>query len=155
MPSSVTTSERSSSFTNQSFSLEDPTDAVVVIDRRNKEVPSSHAHSPPSPADSGMAIPDPSPSSSQSELNRITRKIERGAPGDEAIFDQNKSPQQKELAKRKSQYFDGAFAYIREPASSARERISRESMIIADIRTNVIVSITASHLRNKHSLISS
>ncbi|CAG8979664.1 hypothetical protein HYALB_00003895 [Hymenoscyphus albidus] len=138
MPNSVSSSERSSSpNSNQSCCLE--LNAVVVVDRINKELLSSHhPRLPPSPADS-MAIPDLSPSSSQSELNRITRKIERGAPGDEAIFDQNKSPQQKELAKRKSQYYDGAFAYIRESASSARERISRESMIVADIRTNVIV----------------
>ena len=73
------------------------------------------------------------------EEQRITRGINRGAPGDQAIFSDAKTPEQKELAKRKSQYYGDAFAY-REPNSSARERISRESMIMCDIKTNVIVS---------------
>jgi hypothetical protein len=80
-----------------------------------------------------------SPSVLAMEEQRITRRIDRGAPGDQAIFSDAKAPEQKELAKRKSQYYGDVFAY-REPNSSARERISRESMIICDIRTNVIVN---------------
>lgn len=93
---------------------------------------------PPSPADSDPSSM-PNPSATTLEERRITRPIDRGAPGDQAIFSENKTPNQRELTKRKSQYYGDAFAY-REPNSSARERVSRESMIMADIRTNVIVS---------------
>lgn len=72
------------------------------------------------------------------EERRITRNIERGAPGDQAIFSEGKTQEQKDLAKRKSQYYGDVFAH-REPNNSARERVSRESPILADVRTNVIV----------------
>lgn len=72
------------------------------------------------------------------EERRITRALDRGAPGDEAIFSKNKTPQQMELARRKSQYYNDVFAY-REPNSSPRNRVSRESMVMTDIKTNVIV----------------
>lgn len=79
-------------------------------------------------------------SSISKEGRRITRDIVRGAPGDQAIFSNTKTPEQKALAKRRSQYFGEVFAN-REPIASARERIRRESPIMADVRTNVIVSI--------------
>lgn len=66
------------------------------------------------------------------------RDINRGTPGDQAIYSESKTPEQKKLGKRKSQHFNDAFAY-RESNSSARERVERESMVIAEIRTNVIV----------------
>tara|TARA_R110002060_G_scaffold69572_1_gene78170 strand:+ start:273 stop:566 length:294 start_codon:yes stop_codon:yes gene_type:complete len=84
--------------------------------------------------------PKGSPSATTKEERRITRHIDRGAPGDQAIFSEGKTPERKELAKRKSQYYGDVFAY-REPNSSARERVTKESMIVADVRTNVIVSI--------------
>lgn len=93
---------------------------------------------PPSPAYSDSNEMH-APTEPTAEERRITRPIDRGAPGDGAIFSDKKTPEQKELAKRKSQYYGDVFAY-REPNTSARERISRESMIMADIRTNVIVS---------------
>lgn len=67
------------------------------------------------------------------------RDIDRGAPGDRAIFADTKSPSQRELARRKSQYYSDVFAQ-RESATSARERVGRESIVMADVRTNVIVS---------------
>lgn len=69
----------------------------------------------------------------------MMRDIDRGAPGDQAIFSELKTPEQREVAKKRSHYFENAFAH-REPNTSARERVMRESMILADIRTNVIVS---------------
>lgn len=92
---------------------------------------------PPSPADSElneMRVP----AEPTAEERRITRPIDRGAPGDAAIFANKKTPEQTELAKRKSQYYQDAFAY-RESNTSARERVSKDSMIMADVRTNVIV----------------
>lgn len=95
---------------------------------------------PPSPADSDLdASTMPMSSTLSKEESRIIRPLERGAPGDQSIFSDSKTPEQKELAKRKSQFYGEVFAQ-RESNSSARERISRESMILADVRTNVIVS---------------
>lgn len=93
---------------------------------------------PPSPADSDVNEMR-APTEPTAEEKRLTRQIDRGAPGDRAIFSDKKTPEQKELAKRKSQYYGDVFAN-REPTTTARERIGRESMIMADIRTNVIVS---------------
>jgi hypothetical protein len=72
------------------------------------------------------------------EERRLTRNIERGAPGDAAIFPLAKTPEQRELAKKKSQYYNDAFA-VRESNTSARERVHRESMVMVEVRTNVIV----------------
>lgn len=66
------------------------------------------------------------------------RDIDRGAPGDLAIFSERKTPEQKEYARRKSQHYNDAFA-CRESNSSARERVARESIVMADVRTNVII----------------
>jgi hypothetical protein len=108
-----------------------------LVNRRRRSAVSP-GQLPPSPEDS-----DPNdmhaPTALTMEERRITRPIDRGAPGDRAIFSDNKTPEQRELAKQKSQYYGDVFAY-REPNTSARERISRESMIMADVRTNVIVS---------------
>jgi hypothetical protein len=43
------------------------------------------------------------------------------------------------LSKKKSQYYSDAFAY-REPQNSARERVVRDSMIIAEVKLNCCVS---------------
>lgn len=109
---------------------------------------------PPSPADSDIAMRHASPTGSPSvttstsatdrEEQRITRNIDRGAPGDKAIFSDAKSPEQKQLAKRKSQYYQDVFA-ARESNSSARERVLKESPVLADVRTNVIVSSPSTH----------
>jgi hypothetical protein len=72
------------------------------------------------------------------EGRRITRDIKRGSPGDQAIFSNTKTPEQKTLAKRKSQYYNEVFAH-REPIASARERVLKESPVVADLKTNVIV----------------
>lgn len=76
------------------------------------------------------------------EERRLTRAIDRGAPGDAAIFSSLKTPEQQEMAKRKSQYYENQFAY-REANGSARERVLKESIITADVRTNVIVSLNS------------
>jgi hypothetical protein len=98
---------------------------------------------PPSPADSDpemrQASPTGSPSATTTEERRITRALDRGTPGDQAIFSNAKSPEQKELARKKSQYYNDVFA-AREPNTSARERVLKDSQILADVRTNVIVS---------------
>jgi hypothetical protein len=104
---------------------------------------------PPSPVDSDIAMRHASPrggspsvttstSATTREEQRITRNIDRGTPGDQAIFSDAKTPEQKQIAKRKSQYYQDVFS-ARESNSSARERVLKESPILADVRTNVIV----------------
>ncbi|TVY29365.1 hypothetical protein LHYA1_G001383, partial [Lachnellula hyalina] len=86
-------------------------------------------------------MPDASLSPSLStETVEITRELGRGTPGEQVISSsERKTPDQQELARRKSQYYEEAFA-TREPTSSARQVISNESMVLADVRTNVIIS---------------
>ena len=43
------------------------------------------------------------------------------------------------VAKRRNQYFGEVFAF-REQPNAAKERASRESFLIAEVKTNVIVS---------------
>jgi hypothetical protein len=72
------------------------------------------------------------------EEKRLTRDFGR-ASGDAAIFAIGKTANQKELAKRRSQYYSDAFAQ-RESNTSARERVFKESIVMAEVLTNVIVS---------------
>jgi hypothetical protein len=111
----------------------------VLIEQRHTDMV-SQAVLPPSPADS-QASDDLmcNPSELTKEEERIIRPIDRGTPGDKAIFPDSKTAEQRELARRTSRYYDEVFA-TRESNISAGERVSRESMVIADIRTNVIVS---------------
>jgi hypothetical protein len=98
---------------------------------------------PPSPAKSDITMAEISQtdedySATEQEKRRITRDLDRGAPGDKSIFSIAKTPEARELAKRRSQYYGDAFAH-REPIASARERVTKESMVMADVKTNVIV----------------
>ncbi|CZT52938.1 uncharacterized protein RSE6_14348 [Rhynchosporium secalis] len=79
-----------------------------------------------------------SPSATAREGRRITRSMDRGAPDDQAMISGRKTLEKQELAKKRSQYYSEAFA-CRQSNTSARERITKESMIVADVRTNVIV----------------
>jgi hypothetical protein len=112
--------------------------AILVEGTRKESIPQNRM--PPSPADSDPVEDSPifTPSLKKDE-KRLTRNVDRGAPGDKRIFSPAKTPQQEELSRRRSQFYDDAFAY-RESNYSARERVSRESMVMADVRTNVIVS---------------
>ncbi|KAI9808118.1 MAG: hypothetical protein M1825_004575 [Sarcosagium campestre] len=68
--------------------------------------------------------------------SQLNRPLGRDVPGDGA-HTASKSSQADDM-KRKGQYFAKAFAY-REPMDSARETITRDSVIMADFKTNVIV----------------
>lgn len=96
---------------------------------------------PPSPADSDKMSDGPLSTSSPLALEeeRITREINRGTPGDRVVAMTPKTPQEAELARKRSQFYGDAFAY-REPVSSARDRVSRDSIVLCEIQTNVIVS---------------
>jgi hypothetical protein len=141
MPGSIRTIDTTSQRYDPGEELESSPEQPLVDRGKNRVV--SHIKLPPSPADSDIAMreasPRETPSATLKEERRITRPIDRGTPGDQAIFSDAKTPEQKELAKKKSQYYGDVFA-TREPNASARERVTKESPILADVRTNVIVS---------------
>jgi hypothetical protein len=141
MPGSIRTIDPTSQRYDPEEELESSPERRLVDRGKNPEV--SHMQLPPSPAESDITMREASPrggaSATVNEERRITRHIDRGAPGDQAIFSDAKSPERKELARRKSQYYGDVFA-AREPNASARERVTKEAPILADVRTNVIVS---------------
>lgn len=75
------------------------------------------------------------------EEKAVTRNIDRGAPGDGAIIAaSNGRSQQQELRKKKSQFYTEVFSY-REPNLSPKDRIYKDSIVTAEVRTNVIVRL--------------
>ena len=73
------------------------------------------------------------------EEKTIARPIDRGTPGESTYASINTGNQeQNELRRNKSQYYTEVFSY-REPNLSPRDRISKDSVITAEIKTNVIV----------------
>jgi hypothetical protein len=96
---------------------------------------------PPSPTQSIVACHSMNNLDTSSKgKGPLAQDLDRGTPGDAQFFSTNKAPRWNELSKKKSQFYDDAFA-CREPNSSARERVLRESVVMAEIRTNVIVCI--------------
>lgn len=73
---------------------------------------------------------------------QIARTISRGAPGDAALaamVQRNQSTREgEEASKRNTQFYGEVFAY-REPNLTTREKITKFSVITAEVKTNVIV----------------
>ena len=68
------------------------------------------------------------------------RSLTRGTGGDlpdTSGFEQSWS--RRELSKKKSQYYSEAFAY-REPSNTAKERVVKDSVILAEVKMNCCVS---------------
>jgi len=112
--------------------------AKVVVQKLPFKGPVSPKHHPPPPPDID-STDEQVPTTMEQRLISITRDVGLGLPGDQDMRADTQSAEQRQLAKKRSQYYEDAFAY-REPVSSARERVSRETMIMADIKTNVIAS---------------
>ena len=100
-----------------------------------------------SPTKSSFSFPDEEEPHAISTLpnhmeERIRAKdVNRGSPGDDAItLASNGTPQQQELRRKKSQYYTEVFSY-REPNLSPKERIYKDSVVTAEVKTNVIVRI--------------
>ena len=75
----------------------------------------------------------------------LIRDLSRGAPGDEnPMALAQRRPEEKDRSTRKSNYFGEVFAY-REANTSVKERATRESVITAEVKTNVIVCIIRGH----------
>ena len=70
-----------------------------------------------------------------SDHSKTTRPITRGAPGEKKDTD---AVGQNYGSRRRTQYYEEQFAY-RDVTGSARERITKDSPVIAELRTNVIV----------------
>jgi len=100
-----------------------------------------------SPAQSSFSFPDEKQPHAIStprktmEEKAMTRNIDRGALRDGAIIAAiNGTPQQQELRKKKSQFYTEVLSY-REPNLSPKERIYKDSVVTAEVRTNVIVRL--------------
>ena len=98
-----------------------------------------------SPAQSSFSFPDEEQpvhavsSTDGVKEKAISRHLERGAPGDGTLLSGgNSTPQQQELRKKKSHFYTEVFAY-REPNESPRDRVYKDSVITAEVKTNVIV----------------
>lgn len=98
-----------------------------------------------SPAQSSFSFPDEEQPHAIStpretmEEQAMTKHLDRGSPGDGAIVAAtNGTPQQQELRKQKSQFYTEVFSY-REPNLSPKDRIYKDSVVMAEVRTNVIV----------------
>lgn len=101
-----------------------------------------------SPAQSSFSFADevePVTISASNKPNLIDEKqllgpLVRGSPGDAALMAMvNRDRASTDLSRRKTQYFSEVLAY-REPALTPRDRITRYSVITAEVKTNVIVS---------------
>jgi len=100
-----------------------------------------------SPAQSSFSFPDEeqphaiSTPREKMEEKPITRNIDRGAPGDGPVISAiDGTPQLQELRKKKSQFYTEVFSY-REPNLSPKDRIYKDSIVTAEVRTNVIVRL--------------
>ena len=68
--------------------------------------------------------------------------IERGSPGDGNISSLvRRTPEDITQSRQKSQYYSEVFAY-RDPSATAKDRVSAASMIVAELKTNVIVGFS-------------
>ncbi|KAF2466372.1 uncharacterized protein BDR25DRAFT_237355 [Lindgomyces ingoldianus] len=70
---------------------------------------------------------------------RNTRPVSRGAPGEKKALDAPGQRQQNYSSRRRTQYYEEQFAYKDDSMSSARERVTKDAPIIAELRTNVII----------------
>ncbi|KAF2492413.1 hypothetical protein BU16DRAFT_620788 [Lophium mytilinum] len=72
--------------------------------------------------------------------SKITRHIVYGAPGEKKDSDTSKHRPQTHKSRRRTQYYEEQFSErYKDSPGSVRERTSRDSPIIAELRTNVIM----------------
>lgn len=89
--------------------------------------------------DSDPAVRDVSPPSHHIDEKRLARHMKRDPPSSNPIMGQpNRSRDAIESSEQKSKFYGEVFAY-REPHLSARDRICRDSIVTAEVKTNVIV----------------
>lgn len=71
--------------------------------------------------------------------NGTMREIERGAPGDP--IGRRGSQLNPDVQKMKNAYFENEFAATNRDPGSLRTRVENEALVMAEFRTNVIVSL--------------
>lgn len=148
MPGSVHTISSSDETADHSFrsSLEFPRAAGQTMTGPRK----SNRQPVQSPTESFFSMDDTKlPVHTISEVHDMVdsrdhlRPITRGAPGDSLPKGMtDRGNERCDLTRQKSQYYQEVFAY-RESNSSSKGRVSRDSVVMADLRTNVIVSLCA------------
>lgn len=67
------------------------------------------------------------------------RSVSRGAPGEKKSLDAVSQQQHNYGSRKRTQYYEDSFAYKHDAVSSARDRVTRDAPIVAELRTNVIV----------------
>ncbi|KAK8066083.1 macrophage migration inhibitory factor [Apiospora hydei] len=122
--------------------------AKVPSSPRSKEptVPATPSSTPPgtaSAAADGLSFAQrkalSSRSSSKSSIvegNHLLRSVDRPLPGD--MIYRRKSQVQPALAKKKSAYYENEFAATRE-SNPAMDRVRNEAIVMAELKTNVII----------------
>lgn len=75
------------------------------------------------------------------EGNKIMRDIDQPLPGDVSA-NRRTSRMPADLARRKSAYFESEFAASSKDPDPAKFRVRNEAIVMAELKTNVIVRIT-------------
>jgi len=143
MPHSVndsthTMSRPSSTSTNSANAFPKPAGATLLApDRVGDQLSPSRStfsfdSSPKSVQDSEKAV--------AFDDARILRPVSRGAPGEKKASDAVGQRQQNGT-RRRTQYYEEQFAYKEDSTSSARDRVTKDAPIVAELRTNVIVCL--------------
>lgn len=87
------------------------------------------------------------------EDTMMARSIDRGTPGEGLSNAALRTPLEKELAKKRSQYYNDVFA-ARDASLTPQEQVYKGSVITVEVKTNVIVSCTLAafciRARGKH-----
>ncbi|KAL6720572.1 hypothetical protein ACLMJK_002496 [Lecanora helva] len=98
-----------------------------------------------SPAQSSFSFPDEEEPHAIStprdmiEEKEPAKRLDRGTPGEGMVMSAaNGTLQQQELRKKKSQFYTEVFSY-REPNLSPKERIYKDSIVTAEVKTNIII----------------
>lgn len=79
------------------------------------------------------------------------RDIDRPPPGDPT--GSRKTKLHPELSKKRSAYFETEFAAANRDPDPVRARIHNEAIVMADLRTNVIVSSSVRHSLHRTSIL--
>ncbi|EKG12501.1 Macrophage migration inhibitory factor [Macrophomina phaseolina MS6] len=99
-----------------------------------------------SPAHSSFSFEEAPPRSSRGvvegdhlvDRKNITRAVEWGAPGEKKELDATEGLNRAHKSRRRTQYFEGQFNE-RDTHGPARDRITKDSPIVAELKTNVII----------------
>lgn len=130
--------DRSSSSTQSTTSSSRPSTATSVVESSPSDQPQSFAQRVVQ-QQSGPALGfehDMQDASSQGDIGM--RDIERGAPGDP--IGRRKSQLNPDVQKRQNAYFENSFAATNRDPESVRTRQEQNALVMAEFRTNVIVS---------------